>query len=169
MSFEAAAALTIGFEGNGRISRDPDDPGGVTRWGIAQRWHPDVDVEKLTRGEAVEILRQEYWRPVCGFELPWPLAAVVFDHAVHSGAPDAALALQRTVGAKPDGIVGPKTLAAVMKSWNAEPITTLGVVVVRRITELIEEGKPDYLPGWMSRCAAIAVWAGHELARAARA
>lgn len=166
MSFEVAVSLTIDFEGGGRISRDPDDPGGVTRWGIAQRWHPEVDVARLTRGEAVEILRAEYWRPVGGPELAWPLAAVVFDHAVHSGAPTAAQALQRTVGAKPDGRVGPKTLAAAMVAWRPAAVATLDALVARRIGELIDEGRPKYLAGWMRRCAKLALWAGHELARA---
>jgi lysozyme family protein len=163
--FEAASALTLIYEGNGRISRDPDDPGGVTKYGIAQRWHPDVDVENLTRAQAVDILRAEYWVPIQAAELPWPLAAVLFDHAVHSGAGDAAEALQRTVGAKPDQIVGPKTLAAAMSAWKNRRWETLDAVVAGRIQELVDEAKPKYLAGWMRRCANLALWAGRELER----
>ena len=166
MSFETAVALTIGFEGNGRISRDPNDPGGVTRWGIAQRWHPGIDVEKLTRAGAVEILFADYWAPLRGHELPWPLAAVAFDHAVHSGAPDAAEALQRTIGAKPDGRVGPLSLRAAWGAWGRSAELTLEALLRRRIVELIEEARPDYLAGWMGRCSTLGIWAGRELERA---
>jgi len=35
-------------EGGAKLTKDPDDPGGVTKYGISKRSNPDVDVENLT-------------------------------------------------------------------------------------------------------------------------
>ena len=50
-----------GHEATGGYSKDPDDPGGETKYGIAQRDHPGVDIAELTMDGAVVILRTEYW------------------------------------------------------------------------------------------------------------
>jgi lysozyme family protein len=58
--FDQAAEYVLGLEGG--LSTDPNDPGGTTNFGIAQRWHPDIDVRTLTRDGAKQIYRSEYWR-----------------------------------------------------------------------------------------------------------
>lgn len=61
---------------------DPHDPGGLTNFGIAQRWHPDVDVRNLSLAGATALYRTEYWDKFgCG-ELSDPWALFVFDSAV---------------------------------------------------------------------------------------
>jgi lysozyme family protein len=58
--FETAANDVLQNEGG--LSVDPNDPGGTTKYGIAQRWHPNIDVRALTPRQAAEIYRSEYWR-----------------------------------------------------------------------------------------------------------
>ena len=58
--FDQAAELVLANEGG--LSVDKNDPGGTTNFGIAQRWHPEVDVTKLSRDKAKEIYRGTYWR-----------------------------------------------------------------------------------------------------------
>lgn len=164
--FERATEITLDFEGPGG-TLDPDDPGGLTRWGIAQRWHPDTDVANLTRQGATDLLYSDYWRPLRCEAIPWPLAAALFDHGVHSGAPHAAIALQRAVGAAADGKVGPLTLAAVAKrtgTLRGHHLLLLGQQR-RRIAELVEENQPKYLVGWMRRVAELGTLCGIELGR----
>jgi lysozyme family protein len=58
--FEQAAEYVLANEGG--LSTDRNDPGGTTKYGIAQRWHPGVDVASLTPDQAKQIYRTEYWR-----------------------------------------------------------------------------------------------------------
>ena len=50
-------------EGGAKLTKDPDDPGGTTKYGISKRANPDVDVENLTEDEAVLIYLDKYWKP----------------------------------------------------------------------------------------------------------
>ena len=45
----------------GGYRNDPSDPGGETKWGIAKRDHPTVDIASLTLQGAIDILQTEYW------------------------------------------------------------------------------------------------------------
>ncbi|KIE59465.1 hypothetical protein A946_01985 [Methylacidiphilum kamchatkense Kam1] len=49
-------------EGNVVSEDDPDDPGGLTKYGIDQRSHPDVDIKNLTFTCAVKICVDEFYR-----------------------------------------------------------------------------------------------------------
>lgn len=70
------------LEGGERITTDN---GGVTKWGISSRSHPGVDVVSLTRDEAKEIYRTEYWEEVEAGKYPWPMNLIVFDAAINQG------------------------------------------------------------------------------------
>lgn len=69
---------------------DPDDPGGETKYGIAARYHPDVDIKNLTLEGACDIYLNDYWRPAMCHTLMYPDSLVVFDTAVNLG-PERAL------------------------------------------------------------------------------
>lgn len=45
---------------SGQLSRDPEDPGGTTKWGIDAASHPGVDVVSLSRDDAVIIYFSEW-------------------------------------------------------------------------------------------------------------
>lgn len=102
-------------EGNVISEMDPDDRGGLTKFGIDQRSHPEVDVANLTQEQAVEIYWSE-WLDCSASKLPSPLSIVYFDAVVNTGKTQATLFLQRVCGTKDDGIFGPKTLASVLKT-----------------------------------------------------
>jgi lysozyme family protein len=40
---------------------NPKDPGGETKYGIAKRSHPDVDIKNLTVDDALQIYWNDYW------------------------------------------------------------------------------------------------------------
>ena len=50
------------LEGGEKFTDDPNDPGGPTKYGIAQTYHEGVDVKSLTEEQAFEIYYKEYWQ-----------------------------------------------------------------------------------------------------------
>lgn len=105
-------ALTVLWVNEGVDSDHPSDPGGRTRYGISQAAYPDLNIATLTREQAAEIYRRDYWDPIRGDELPIRFAIPVFDHAVNAGVEAAVRLLQSVVGVTPDGKIGPQTIAA---------------------------------------------------------
>lgn len=116
--FDDAFKQVIAAEG-GYVDH-PADRGGRTIFGLSERAHPDLWVEGNipTIADAHGVYKAQYWDRVNGDELSvlsLPLASVLFDSAVHHGPTTAVKMLQRAVGARPDGVIGPATLAAVGK------------------------------------------------------
>lgn len=90
---------------------------------IARSGTPTLeDIRKLARPEADAAFEALLWIPLnCGF-LPAGVGYALFDAAVNSGAYQAALWLQRIVGATPDGVIGQKTITAVNAT---DPVTII--------------------------------------------
>jgi lysozyme family protein len=58
--FNIAVKLVLVHEG-GYTPGLPGDPGGETNFGIAKRWHPNLDIKNLTPEQASAIYHKEYW------------------------------------------------------------------------------------------------------------
>jgi lysozyme family protein len=112
--FEQAALLVMKHEGG--YANDPRDPGGETNWGISKRSYPTLDIRALTREQALDIYRRDFWEPLKCDEMPYGLAVQVFDHGFNAGRSSGARLLQRTLGLTEDGVLGPITLAAAKAS-----------------------------------------------------
>jgi len=102
MSKFADAMLRV-FEREGRFDNDPDDPGGMTCWGISRRANPkwpgwEVVDKALAAGEdlalhdvtlkvmAGDLYEAKYWLPAgCAMIEDQRLAEYVFDIAVNHG------------------------------------------------------------------------------------
>ena len=69
--------------------------------------------EKLTPEKVAPLYKRKFWDAIRGDDLPSGVDYCVFDCAVNSGPGRAAKILQDVVGVKPDGGIGPLTLAAV--------------------------------------------------------
>jgi lysozyme family protein len=114
MNFDEAFAKLLGHEGG--YSDHKDDPGGKTRFGIteavARANGYQGDMRSLPVETARAIYRRLYWDAVRADELPPSVRYPVFDAAVNSGPGQSARWLQRALGVKVDGIIGPQTLAA---------------------------------------------------------
>jgi len=115
MNFDQCFERLIGHEGG--YSNHPNDPGGETMWGITKR----VAVEngytgpmrELTREQAKAIYKRAYWDKAKADQYDGAISFQLFDAAVNHGITQAIKFLQRAVGTTADGIVGPKTLAAI--------------------------------------------------------
>lgn len=103
------------LKAEGGLVDDPNDIGGITKYGISQAAYPDLDIEALTIADARIIYERDYWLPCrCG-DLPSGLDLVVLDSAVLMGVHASIIQLQRALKVKADGIIGPKTLTAATK------------------------------------------------------
>ncbi len=142
------AAVTETLRQEGGYVNDPQDPGGETNFGISKRQYPTLDIAHLTRDDAIAIYARDYWRPVRGDELPWPIAVVLFDINVNGGAP--VRWLQEALSLPIDGIFGPATLAAARK--HPDPKAVAGRVLRRRILYYV--ALPTFArfgAGWVQR------------------
>ena len=108
------------IEHEGGYVNDPDDPGGETKYGIAKKSNPDVDIANLTIEEAKKIYWDKYWVPNKVDKVPSQLKYIYYDMCVNMGRSNAVKVLQRAAnhkGAdiKVDGGIGPNTLKAIDK------------------------------------------------------
>lgn len=94
-TFNKAVQVVLNLEGG--HSLDPNDSGnwtggqqGVgelkgTKFGISAAAYPFLDIENITKQEAIDLYHQDYWR-AAGCDMLTPaLAVLVFDTAVNSG------------------------------------------------------------------------------------
>lgn len=155
--FSVCCHFVIGMEGGDRITNNSKDPGGLTRWGISQRAFPLHDIITLTRDEAEALYETHYWDKAKCADLPLPLAAIHFDAAVNQGLNAAALMLQSTLMVKPDGDIGPVTLAAA-KRGNVRSYVT--EYAARRMHRYALTGNFDAFGlGWSRRLMACVAFA----------
>ena len=106
--------FTFVIEHEGAYFNDPI--AGPTKYGITKKSFPDIDVENLTKEEALDIYRYLYYEWEVD-ELIFPyIQANYFDFAFHSGKYRATKYLQKTWNhyfpqweLKEDGILGPIT------------------------------------------------------------
>jgi lysozyme family protein len=134
------------------------DAGGLTKFGIDQRSHPKVDIERLTLDQAERITFLEDWCGVCAEQLPagWGEAltdikvngghgAVMAQEALNSILPPAE---QLTV----DGVIGLHTHAAMEQEGKAGLLALLACR--ESYYRELAKRKPSnakFLEGWLNR------------------
>jgi len=177
--FEPAVLVLLADEG-GWVD-DPDDPGGATNYGISLRYLRELaqedgdgelvgdidrdgdvdgdDIRKMKREDAIGIYRAQWWDRFGYGSLESQLVAnKVLDLAVNMGGPQAHKCLQRAARAGgqaliDDGILGPKTLAAIneLATW---PLLTALRSEAAGIYRQIVARRPasrKFLKGWLAR------------------
>jgi lysozyme family protein len=118
-AYDAALAHVLAHEGG--YSNHPSDPGGPTNFGITIHDYRKyvkpgasaADVRAMKVEEAKRIYRAKYWDAQRCDELPAGVDYAVFDYGVNSGIGRSKKVLQRLVGVKADGVLGPATMAAL--------------------------------------------------------
>ena len=150
MDFDAAVAILIRHEG-GHVDH-PDDPGGETKYGISKRSYPEVNIAALTLDEAKAIYRRDYWDRVRADELPEELRFPLFDAAVNSGVAQSIKWLQRAVGVRDDGVIGPITMVAVNSTTRYKNAANFLGQRLKHMTDL--RHWDQFGRGWARRIAA---------------
>lgn len=116
------------LEAEGGFVNDPDDLGGATNFGVTQKSYSAFldrkasveDVKNMTREEAKECYKEDFWYPAKVDRLPENLRHIYFDMVVNMGRKNAGKIIQQAVNTKKnqtllevDGIVGSGTLSHV--------------------------------------------------------
>ena len=149
----------IGHEGG--FQADPQDRGnwtsGVigngelkgTKFGLAAMTYPHLDIKNLTVQAAKAIYFEDWWLELNMDKYPPALAYQMFDASINHGSGRAIQFLQRAVGTKDDGILGPKTMAAMSKIQNDD---LLLLFIAERLQYFTEVNTwKTYCTGWTRR------------------
>lgn len=129
----------------------PHDPGGETKYGITKRTYPHLDIRNLTREQAIEIYRTDFWERYQVGKFPNEVAFQVLDAAINHGGGNAIRWIQRAVGVADDGIVGPLTHAAVWRVSTTDLVLLFNSERLRFYTLL--STFPTFGRGWVRRVA----------------
>jgi len=164
--------LTV--EGGSKLSMDKNDPGnwtggkvGVgelkgTKWGVAASAYPNLDIANLTKEDACDIFKKEYWDKCRCDELPNGINLLVVDCAYNSGVKRSIKLLQQAVGVTDDGVIGNGTLTKVKQATNTYD-------KLQQVSWDLRDSRIDYLKslstwkiygkGWRNRVNRIFDWA----------
>ncbi len=168
-AFKDALRFTLPWEGG--YVNDPDDSGGATNKGITQvtynAWRtskgwPTRSVRLITDGEVEAIYEERFWNKTACSQLDDLLAIAAFDFGVNSGPARAIRFLQEAVGARGDGVWGPKSAAALRAAIERHGGGRAGVTSVtaayidsreRFVREVARRRPKDrkHLGGWLNR------------------
>ncbi len=158
--------ITALIEREGGFVDHPDDLGGPTRWGITLKTLSDwrqmpcgkMDIKYLLQAEARDIYTAMYWeRPgldrLDTLDISPVVVEMLFDTAVHCGPTRAIKLLQRAIGCKPDGHLGPITATCAARLdgphlaalFMGERVAYLGRLIRRLPRQAV------FAAGWMDR------------------
>ena len=129
--FEKAVRIILKWESG--YSNDPNDPGGETNFGISKRSYPHIDIKNLTEKDALAIYRRDYWDTCLCDKLPMQIALVVFDCAVNQGVVAAIKILQECCGVPCDGLIGIRTLNAVISKNTQQLVCDFNFMAARML------------------------------------
>lgn len=154
-NFEPIIKRVLAAEGGSKVTNDPADKGGLTKYGISQSAYPHLDIANLTEQQAVMLYRSQYWEPICGDQIVGQTAAMlIFDVAVNSGVAMAVTLAQRTACPQAvDGVMGPQTLIAInamTRGSFAERFTLLRIEYYTKICAATPS-QLVFLVGWINR------------------
>jgi len=131
----------------------PQDRGGETKYGVAKRANPDIDVYALDLEGAMAVYFRRYWLAGKCDQLNFPISMMHFDGCVNHGIGRANKFLQRAVRVTEDGVIGPVTIAAVNNSAPLDIIKNLSETRTNFYHAIINRDKSQkiFLNGWMRR------------------
>lgn len=169
MNFKEAFKHVIGAEGG--YTADPNDngnwTGGVrgkgellgTKYGIAANTYgksllaQGKAIKDLTLDDAMRIYKRDWWDKMRCDDLPSKYRLPLFSAAINCGMGVAVKWLQESVGAKADGIIGPKTIQAVRTANEQWALNGFYERWLARYDKIVERNpsQAKYLKGWRNR------------------
>ena len=129
------------------------DKGGETKYGVAQRFNPNVRVHDLDLRGAIDIYFNQYWLAGRCDAINGAVAIIHFDACLNHGPKRAAKILQEAVGCPADGIIGAQTLAAVAAQSPREIIKKIFHIRQNFYRAIVanDPSQQVFLAGWMTR------------------
>lgn len=151
-------------EGGYKLHKVTGDTGGLTYAGIARNKNPGwAGWACIDRGETPpsdlvrSFYRTMFWEPLRCSELSQDVANSLFGCAVNTSAagnPTTAVKLAQTaVGATPDGVMGPKTLAAINAMDERLFLALFTIAKITRYAAICNKKRTQskFLLGWVNR------------------
>ncbi len=157
----------------GGYVNDPDDPGGETYKGVSRKIHSKwdgwmiVDTLKIQSGfpanlekdaglqQMIEDFYQTmFWDSIRGDKIESQLIAEsIFDFGVNAGIRTSVILAQMAVDAAADGIIGPKTLAALNSSDEEKFLAEFTIAKIARYINIVKKrpASKKYFYGWVRR------------------
>lgn len=138
---------------NGGQTNQHNDKGGLTRFGLSQKYNPEIDVTKLTLESAVAHYYKKYYLTPRINLLPHYIQPAVFGAYVNAGVDESIKFLQISAGAAADGVIGSQTISHVA---GRTPSALLADFLSRRgadysLTAASDCSQSGYLRGWLRR------------------
>lgn len=159
----AAQIIDAIIEKEGGYVDHPADRGGPTNFGITlaklKEWrdNPAVttgDLRHMRRGEAALIYHKDYIEKPGFRHISHDLLRhQVVDFGVNSGPGTAARKLQKVLGVKEDGHVGPVTLAAIRRMGPAKANNLLMAERIKFLGKIVHDDPTQavFINGWLNR------------------
>jgi lysozyme family protein len=163
-AFDEALVFALRWEG-GYVNH-PSDPGGATNYGVTQGTYDRYrstkgltkqSVKLISSAEVHDIYESMYWDAARCAELPWPVSSAQFDAAVNAGPRQATQLLQRAAGVSDDGVIGPKSLAAI-NAMHPKELALRCCDERQKFYQSLVNRKPSlgaFLKGWTHRVNAL--------------
>ncbi len=159
--FAPAFEEMIVNEGGYKLTNIAGDRGGQTYAGIARTMNPQwpgwaaVDRGEVPPSELVRAFyRANFWDAVAGDAIAdQSVAANLFDFGVNAGPRVAVKLAQLVVGATPDGVPGPKTVAALNAASPDLFIARYALAKLGRYRDIVTRDRSQikFLLGWINR------------------
>ena len=159
----AEAKLMIPFikKWEGGYANDPDDKGGCTMMGVTIKVYQKYfgkdktcdDLKKISEEEWLTIFKDGYWKPWKADEVKnQSIAQLCVDMGWGSGPKTAIKKVLACLGLKADGIVGPKTLAALNQYPSITVFRKLWAMRYNWLHQIAKVGNnKKFLRGWLNR------------------
>lgn len=153
----------------GGLTQDPNDPGGITNWGVSLRFlldaepalHPsDATIKSMTERQAIEIYRQFWWNKFHYANFTQLIVVEkVFDMAVNMGNSEAVKLLQSVINKL---IVTPIAVDGILGNLSFSYANSLDGTAIRqglrnsaaqRYEDIVQANPAmeRYLKGWLNR------------------
>lgn len=81
-------SIAFVFKWEGGLVNNPDDPGGLTNFGISKTAYPKMsnkEIKELTREKAESIYYRDYWTKSGAILAQWPACLAILDTAINMG------------------------------------------------------------------------------------
>jgi len=139
----------------GKYADDENDRGGVTHWGLSSKFLASINWGDIppTRDQAIELYRKYYWKGNRCDQMHPVVAWCAMDAYVQHQHAAAGRLIQVGLGVTPDGVVGPKTIAASASPNLLLFIQRYRLQRIRHYNAITQndESQEDFIDGWHDR------------------
>lgn len=161
---EAFQYTVMGNEGGAKFTHLSSDPGGATKYGIAAKYHHDLDIKNLTEDMARSIYRREYWDPFGLSDLSSAAIAIKLFDAIVNPGPGVAIkmaqkaCIRNGVSVDADGHMGPNTRKAInMCNVDGWLMAFCGLLEEYYNSKPDSPNKTSSIHGWLNRARMVPV------------